>query len=199
MKKVLFVVRVDNYRPDICKVTIPTIKNYADKIGAEYIEITERKYFDYPPTYEKMQVYELGKDNDWNILVDADYIIHPDAPDFTLGLNDEYVGFLEAYDLKNLLTDLGLNDKIFKDDGRYIGIVNNFTITYKKTHSLWKPLNMSLKEIEKRFKRMFAIDEYCVSRNLAENKLKYTGLNYSPQIRDLFKHLEVTTSKENKE
>ena len=42
MTKAVFVVRVDNFLPKLCVLTIPTIKAYADKIKADYIEITER-------------------------------------------------------------------------------------------------------------------------------------------------------------
>lgn len=196
MKKTIFVVRIDDYLPEMCAITLPTIKDYAHRIGAEYIEITERKFPKYPIPYEKMQIYKLGKGNDWNILIDADYMIHPQAPDFTTGLNDGYVGFFEAYDIRIVLSGV---EKVFKNDGRFIGIANNFTITSRKTHKLWQPLNESWKDIRKKLKREFIVDEYCVSRNLSKYNLKFTGLHYDPAISVMFRHLDVTTSKVAKE
>ena len=85
-KKTLYTLNLDpeDYK-EITAMTYPLLKHYARKCGAEFHEITERKFPDWPPTYEKLQVYELGREakNDWNIFFDADAMIHPNTPDFT--------------------------------------------------------------------------------------------------------------------
>jgi len=191
MNKVVFVIKINNYLQEMCAITLPTIKDYARRIGAEYIEVTERKFPKFSIPYEKMQIYELGKRNDWNILIDADYMIHPQAPDFTTGLTDDYVGIMEAYDMKINLVG---KDEVFEKDARYIGIAANFIITHKKTHNLWKPLEMSIKEVCK-YARFDKVEEYCMSRNLAKYNYKFTGLHYHQAIGRMFRHLDVTTSK----
>lgn len=189
-QKNVFVVRVENFLPELCKITVPTIEKYAQKIGANFVEITERKFPGFPPTYEKMQVFELGNGADWNILIDADYLISPSAPDFTLGLSSNYVSSLEAYDARKIFR----TDSVFEEDGRYIGIAANFVITDLFTHNLWQPgvedwgrarQNLLMREVN--------IDEYCISHNLSKYHYSFTGLNYSPEIRNLFVHLNVGT------
>lgn len=187
MTKAVFVVRVDNFLPELCALTIPTIKAYADKIGADYLEITERKWPAFPPTYEKIQVYDLGKNYDQCLLIDADFLIHRDAPDFTAGISPGYVGFLFSYDADSFFA----LDEYFKADGRNIGIAANFVLTDRATHQLWEPLAESWEVARKKIKREFIIDEYCLSRNLAKYKLKFTGLNYSNTIKYYFNHLGV--------
>jgi len=187
--KAVFTVIVDNYMPELCSYTVPTIKEYAERIGAEHIIIDQRKFPDFPPTYEKMQIFELGKKFDHCILVDADMEIDMEAPDFTTGISPGYVGALEAFDASNMF----VMDEFFKRDGRNIGIASNFVVTDRATHKLWEPLNMPWSEARQRTKREFIIDEYCISRNLAKYGLKFTGLNYSDQVKSLFNHIGAST------
>jgi alpha-N-acetylglucosamine transferase len=189
MKKAVFTVIVDNYKPDMCAQTIPTIKAYADKISADYIIIDKRTYPDFPPTYEKMQIYELGQGYDFCILIDADFIIDKNAPDFTVGILPNYVGVMEAFNADNMFE----MDEYFKQDGRNIGLVSNFVITDKNTHRLWEPLGIEWAEAKKKTKREFIIDEYTISRNLAKYKFNFTGLNYNDDIKKLFYHIGATT------
>lgn len=188
-RKALWVVRVDNYFPDLCELTIPTIKKYSEKIGADYIEITERKYPEFPPTYEKLQIYDLGKSFDWNILLDADNVISPSAFDITSFLDPRVVGFMSAFDANNMFYTK--DDPYFERDGRNVGIASGLVITSSLTHDLWTPLDMTAEEAKKRTKRWFIIDEYCLSRNLARFGLKFSGLNLNDAINRLFVHVGV--------
>lgn len=189
MKKAVFTVIVDDYMPELCARTIPTIRAYAEKIGADYIIIQDRKYPDFPPTYEKMQIFELGQDYDFCLLIDADFIIDINAPDFTLGILPGYVGVMEAFNADNMFE----MDEYFKNDGRNLGLVSNFVLTDRQTHKLWEPLNMTWDEARIKTKREFIIDEYTISRNLAKYKLNFTGLNYDDEIKKLFHHIGATT------
>jgi hypothetical protein len=185
--KAVYVVRINNYFPELCEITIPLIKNYAKKIGAEFVEITERKFPDFPPTYEKLQIYELGKNNDWNILSDADNLIHPNAVDLTAYLKPDHVGYFSGFDANNMFE----MDKYFERDGRNLGMATGWVMSSNLTHDLWTPLEFGWEEARKRTKREFIIDEYCLSRNLAKFGLKFTGLNFSKAIWDQFPHLGV--------
>ncbi len=68
MKKILYTLNVpdadgNEYAPEIRKITYPFLKAWAYKIGAEFFEITERKFPEMPPVYEKFQIYELSKEH----------------------------------------------------------------------------------------------------------------------------------------
>ena len=84
MKKILHVLNINDFFPELFALTYPTIKAYADRTGFVINLITERKFPDYPINYEKMQVYKDGEGADYNMLCDADMLIHPHFPDCLL-------------------------------------------------------------------------------------------------------------------
>ena len=85
LKKCIFTLNVDNYAPELTEITYPLIRRYADKIGATFHIIDERRYPGWPPVYEKLQIYRLAQEmgNDWNIYIDSDALVHPDLLDVT--------------------------------------------------------------------------------------------------------------------
>lgn len=172
-KTVIYVVRVDDYQPDLCELTLRNLKLYAEKIGADFVEINERKFPDFPATYEKLQVHDLGRDNEWNILIDADFLLHPMTPDFRTYLSPNMVGIDYGYDASSYLDT---SDKYFLRDGRNRGIATGLVVTNNVVHDLWTPLEFGWEEARTRLKREFIVDEYCLSRNLAKFGLKYVGL-----------------------
>jgi hypothetical protein len=83
VKKTVFTLNTDpdRYR-EITALTFPLIKAYCNKIDADFYVISERKFPEWKSvTYEKCQIYQLAKDmeNDWNIFIDADAVVHPDS------------------------------------------------------------------------------------------------------------------------
>ena len=83
LKKTLYTLNIGNYGPEITALTYPYMRRYAEKIGADFFIITERKFPGWPVTFEKLQIYELSQQhaNDWNIFCDGDCLIHPDLMD----------------------------------------------------------------------------------------------------------------------
>ncbi len=185
--KTIYVLRVNNYFPELCEITLPTIQRYARKIGARYQEITERKFPDWPVTYEKMQVHELGKRNNWSVLIDADTMIHPDANESMLSIPADHVGIHYGFDAHTMFNP----DIYFLRDGRNRGIAAGLVITSRWTHDLWEPLDMPLEEALTRTKRAHILDEFCLSRNLAKYGLKYTGIERCPEVASWLKHIGV--------
>jgi len=183
MRKTLFTLSVDNYAPDIFALTRPYMERYAQKIGAEFHVISERKFPDYPIVYEKFQVYELGRGNDWNLFVDGDVLIHPDTYDITEHVKKDTVAQWGA-DF-NFRWD---HDDYFRRDGRHLSTCNWFTLTSDWTHDFWTPLqDMTLKEalshihpaqyeLQRSMKTEHFIDDYVLSRNLARYGLRYLQL-----------------------
>jgi hypothetical protein len=184
IKKTLFTLNVnDSYSKELTDLTYPYIKKYAHKIGADFYVIKDRKFPDWYITYEKLQIYELGKDmkNDWNIYVDCDALIHPDIFDITTQLNKDTVSHWN-HDPAGLRWKF---DEYFLRDGRSIGSCNWFTLCSDWCIDLFKPLDdltpeevaMNIYPIkmeeEAGVTPISLIDDYVLSRNIAKYGLKF--------------------------
>ena len=78
MKKAVVTIAVGERYTEMAKVTHPTLKAYADKVGAEFIVIdtpTET------PHWEKFKLYELLIKYNRIIYLDTDLIVRDDCPD----------------------------------------------------------------------------------------------------------------------
>jgi len=169
-----------NYAPEICALTYPLFREYAAKIGADFVIIDERQFLEWPIVYEKLQIHKRGRAYDWNIYFDSDCLIHPDLFDLTEAIlkdtilqnSQDYAGNRFVY------------DEYFRRDGRHIGACNWFTVASKWCLDLWKPLDdLTLEEAVKRIHIISAekkagienehlIDDFVLSRNIARYGLK---------------------------
>ena len=179
MKKnrALFVLATPDYEPEMCEITFPLLKRYADKLKADFCRIETRKFPDHPITYERLQIHELGAGNEWNMCIDPDTLVHPDIDDFTQWFPKESVGNFCFYDVRQHF-DVS-NDRYFIRDGRYYGIVDSLVVTSDVTHDLWTPLPDSVPELESKVLDkgwIRRISEYAISRNLARYGLKVQGV-----------------------
>jgi hypothetical protein len=174
MKKAVWVLLIGDYFPELMEVTLPSIEAYAKRIGADLKYITERKFPEFPITYEKLQIWELGKEYFWNILIDADTAIRETMPDVTTLFPANTVGFEKEYQASFLFQA----NKWFVKDERNKGIAGNFVVTSKLTHDLWEPLPMSFEELKTIFgkTRHHIMDEYTISTNLAKYGYKTSGV-----------------------
>jgi hypothetical protein len=182
-KKCIWTLNVDGYAPELTELTFPLLRAYASKIGAEFREITERRWPDLPPVYEKLQLHELGREYDWNVYVDADCLVHPDFCDITNHLRKDTV----AHNGKDMADNRWRYDEFFLRDGRHIGACNWFTAASNWCLDLWHPLedltydqavaNIFPAVHEKNSQVVTAghlIDDYVLSRNIARYGLKFT-------------------------
>ena len=181
MKRV-YTLNINNYFPKLMEITIPLMKNYAKKIGAEFVEITERKFPNWHIHYEKMQIYELGKDCEWNIFFDADVLVNPNMIDITT-LNKNCVYVKDGYSANIKF----LTNKYFFSDKRNQGISSCFVATTDITHKIWEPLEYTPEEatskiitkkenLDKGITSEFYQEELALSLNLAKYKYKFSGL-----------------------
>jgi hypothetical protein len=184
MKKTLYTLAVDGFEPDITALTFPLLKGYADKIGADFHVITERKHPDKPPVFEKFQIWDLSREhaNDWNLFFDADALIHPDMFDVT-----SVVG-------KDMTLSYGTDftpmrfapDRYFLRDRRWIGKGNWCLIASDWCVDIWHPLDditfeKAVSNIHPTVEESKSgvirpehlIDDYIVSRNIARFGLKH--------------------------
>jgi len=186
-KKTIYTLNIDNHAPQVTAITFPFLQRYADKIGADIHIIKERKFPEWPITYEKFQIYELAQQmgNDWNIYIDSDALIHPDTPDFTLLLPRDTVSH-HGSDFAPLRWKY---DRFFQRDGRHIGSGNWFTLASDLCIELWRPIDdLTVEEalasiqptVEEQLSGVIEthhlIDDFNCSRNIAKFGLKFIAI-----------------------
>jgi len=185
LRSAIYLLNIDNYAPEVTALTYPLIHRYARKIGAEVVEIRERKFPEWPVTYEKLQIYELGKRNgaEWHIYIDSDALIHPETPDWTCYLPRDTV----AHNGSDFAGVRWRYDDYFLRDGRNIGSCNWLTMASSWCLDLWRPLDISpeeaidaihptVQELNTVVTREHLVDDYALSRNIARYGLKFMAL-----------------------
>jgi hypothetical protein len=199
-KKTVYTLSVNDYAPNITKLTFPLLKRWAKKIGADF-HVIDKRVFDkkYPPVYEKFQIFELAKQhkNDWNIFFDADTLMHPDFWDITEVITKD-ITVSNGTDFSPIRFK---PDKYFRRDGRFIGKGNWCMIASDWCTDIWEPLDekndITLEQAVEHIvptaqesgtvvERSHLIDDFVVSRNIAKYGLKHV------LIRDLEKARGVT-------
>jgi len=180
----------------VVELTFPLFRRYAQKIGADFNIITERKFPHNDIEYERLQVCKLGKDYDWNFLFDADTVIHPELFDVT------------AYLTKDTILHSGIDrgdlrwrfDEYFLRDGRNIGSCNWFTLASNWCLDLWQPPDdLTEEEVVERicltnFERLHGVTtrhlviDYITSRNVARYGLKL--LTFADMLKKLGREKE---------
>lgn len=88
-----------NYPKEITDITYPCMKEYAENINADFKIINERKNPELPVPMEKFQLYNLCKDYDWVIFLDADCLINPDTFNFTKAVEPDIIIVAEYLDI----------------------------------------------------------------------------------------------------
>ena len=188
--KCVWTLNINGFAPEITDVTYPYIKEYAEKIGADFRIISSRTWPDAPATYEKLQLHWLGEQYDWNIYIDSDALVHPDMFDVTRYI---YPDTVMQYG-HDIIGTRFKDNKYFRRDTRQISSCNWFTIASSDCLDLWHPLeDMSVQEALANIKPQLKekatcsdghlLDDYVLSVNIA----KY-GLRYKTFL-DLLKHL----------
>ncbi len=198
MKKVVYTLALEGYPSEMCDLTFPWLEFYAHKIGAEFFVIKERKFIDWPPTAEKMQIYELGKDNDWSVFIDADAVINPEMFDVTSVIQKDTVAFTG----QDMAAMRFRPNKYTMRDGRYIGACTWFVICSDWTIDLWRPLDIPFEEAVKNIfptnverlcrigdgstgiKPEKLIEDYICSNNIARFGLKHITVEH--HLKQLF-------------
>jgi hypothetical protein len=186
MRKTLWTLNIGNYAPELCELTYPLLLGYARKIGADFQIINERRFPEMPVTYEKLQIFYLGRGNDWNVYVDSDAMVFPDMFDVTERIPKDTV----VHYGRDFADNRFRADAYFRRDGRNIGACNWFAAASDWCIDLWHPLedmhtNMiavpqaleAIKPIvierQAGIDREHLIDDYVLSRNIARYGLKY--------------------------
>jgi hypothetical protein len=93
----------------IAELTHPTLRDYADRIGAEFVVLKERQFPSAPAGYEKLQLGRLLDGFERIIFLDTDLIVRPDMPDLFRFIPEGWFGAFDegAYlDRRGCLPDL---------------------------------------------------------------------------------------------
>jgi hypothetical protein len=168
--KCIHVVAIDDWRPDLCAITIPNLKRFAKRIGADFNLINKSKFEGYPPNYERLQVYETGKNYMWNINIDADTILHPNYIDPTTFVDPKYVATWWYMDARHYFKW----NKHFERDGRNLAVADQCVVSSWLTHDVWQPLLMSYEQAKKLcLREERQVSEYCLSLNAAKYGFKH--------------------------
>lgn len=178
MKIKVFTLAIDNYFPELTKLSIPTIRTFAQNMGAEFEVIRERKltleHPDLPVTYEKLQVYDRfdEEDLDYAIIVDADMLLNPALPNPLTLMREDEVGVWLEYDHSELFEqNLPFPDVEWRDRA----LVTNYLVVPASKKDILRPLHPSA--IEKMLKfceRPFIFDEFMVTYRLSQSHMKGT-------------------------
>lgn len=197
MKKTVFTLNINHYSPEITALTFPFLEQYADKIGANFRIISERRFPEFPPAYEKLQIFELGRENDWNIYFDADALVHPDLFDISNHLSKDTV----LHWGNDMAGNRWRYDQYFKRDGRHIGSGNWLAVASDWCLDLWHPLDdisfeqavsqifPTAMERNNNIDAVHLVDDYTLSRNIARFGLKFK--TFQQIQKDLAKDGEV--------
>lgn len=182
-------VATPEYQPEMCALTLPHLKAYADSIGADFNLMQDRQRPDWPVVCEKQRIYDVGRHYDWNFSIDADILLHPKLGDITQRHPPTKVGNWWFFNLSDAF-DIS-KDKYFVRDGRKYGIVESFVVTTRHTHQLWEPLPGEFKDYAGVIGdgNHWRTGEFCLSRNLA----KY-GLHICGAFRDSSEVFHVNTT-----
>ena len=197
MKKLIHVVNINDFFPELFALTFPTIRAYAERYGYGINIISKRKFLEYPIHYEKLQVYEDGKHAEVNILCDADMLIHPQLPDMVTHLRRDSIAFNDNYHVSTKFHVERI--PYFMRDGRDVGISTCFVVSSDWTHDAWEPIPLSAKDIESLAKKEVTedtnqrgwghyADEFAISFNMAKYGLKYTGVTWEDWMRPYLIH-----------
>jgi len=93
MTKALLTITIGDLFKRACEITHPTLKDYAKKIGADFINITEQKYPS--PYYVKFMIADILEKYDRVLYLDSDILINPNAPDIFEIVPEDKIGMAD--------------------------------------------------------------------------------------------------------
>jgi len=173
-KKCVHIIQRPHVSENLCAITVPLIKAYAERVGADVNVIGGTRAFpDYPPTYERMQIFAAGRPYNWNICVDTDMLLGPTLPDATTRVPRHAFGIIMNYSAS---LSFSVDNRFFGRDGRDIVPVEAFLITSDWTHDLWEPLKGSAVTNMAAVFNEYQIAEYALAFNMAKYGLKCVGV-----------------------
>jgi hypothetical protein len=93
--KLVITIATGTLYKQILDISRPTIKSYASKIGADYIELTNNTQR--WPLLEKFRIGHYAKQYDRTLFLDADCLVKPNTPNLFNIVPEENMGFVNDY------------------------------------------------------------------------------------------------------
>jgi hypothetical protein len=205
MKKTIFTLNINDYAPEIRRLTRPLLERYAKYAGYDIYDIDTRSFPGWDVDIEKLQIYHLMEHMDVNFAwyIDSDALIHPDLPPIDVLCPRTHCGH-PGHDLAPIrwrYTD----DGYFQRDGRHIGSCCWNIFGWDWTRDIFHPpdditfedavSNIRITEEERRsgvITREHLVTDYIVSRNIARYGLKFFSLYEVLHRSGTFFHHEYT-------
>lgn len=103
MKKAVVTVSIGDRYAEIAKLTHPTLKAYAEKVGAEFVSIDQPSN---RPHWEKFKLYELLIKYNRIIYLDTDMIVRGDCPDLFEIIPEDKLGIFNEGRFSSRLASL---------------------------------------------------------------------------------------------
>jgi hypothetical protein len=204
MRKQVVTLNIGNHLPSVTPLTLPTIRHYAQKIGAEFKIIdTPKIKMQADHGGEKFQLYELSEGYDWTLYLDSDVLVHPNNPDWSEMVTKDTVIFhgLDMYLNRFRATQWN------RRSGSLRGACTWFTFFSDWCRDLWHPPELSWEESLQHITPVVEelrsghcpaahlIDDFTVSCNMARYGLRTVTLMdglYKQCPGDYFFHLYMT-------
>lgn len=183
----------------IAAITHPSIKAYADKIGADFVVIDKQKVSETSAHYEKFQIYDLLNKYSRIIYIDTDAIVRPDCPSLfdvvshsAIGMFDEGAIMDRTDAMRGVCKDYG--EEIKKWDGQYyntgVMVVSRihkqiFKKPPKEAWNFYEQSYINLRVIkggvrvhplDQRFNRMSCMDKVTGEHRLRSHIVHYAGV-----------------------
>ena len=197
----------ESYR-DIAKITHPSIKAYAEKIGADFIDIDRRKISTTTPHFEKFQIYFLLNKYDRIAFIDTDIIIRKDCPNLFDIVDPDKIGAFQEGAFMDRSEPMEMVSKQYKEDideweGEYYNtgvmvvsrkhkflfkkpeaeIINFFEQSY--LNLLFLKQKVKMQNLPYKFNRMTVMDKFTGEHRRASYIVHYAGCPFYDQMHEI--------------
>jgi hypothetical protein len=190
MNNVIFTLNINDYAPEIRRITRPLLERWAKERGYDIYDITERKFPEWDVDIEKLQIYDLipRLDVSFAWYIDSDALVHPDLPPLHDICPRTHCGHpgSDLAPIRWRYTDEGY----FQRDGRHIGSCCWNIFGWDWTRDIFHPPDdLTFDEAVSRIRiteneaqsgvitPSHLVTDYCVSRNIARYGLKFYSLH----------------------
>lgn len=199
----------DEYRK-IAQITHPTLRAYANRIGADFIDIDTRSISQTTPHFEKFQIYHLLNKYHRIIFIDTDIIVRHDCPNlFDIVPEDKLGAFNEGAFIDRSEPMLMMSKQYQIDmsewDGKYYNtgvlvisrkhkflfkrpaqeIVNFYEQTYLNV--LFLKSKVDIYPLQYKYNRMTILDSKTGEHRRASYLIHYAGCPNYEQMRQIIK------------
>ena len=201
MRLAIITIAIGEHYQRLSTLTHPTIQRYADRIGADFIAITEQKIFGITQHWEKFQLLDYLNDYDRILYIDTDVLIRKNCPNIFDIVPETHLGiyneapFIPGCDYAIHRCAEACDAKEFKWNGKYY---NTGVMVLSRRHRLLlrKPENEIFKvyeqsylnlviqrmkpqifEIDYKFNRMSCVDKVNGKNRFESYIIHYAGVN----------------------